>query len=204
MQMKEIQNEILENKRRHNFNTTSLEQEFCYLYCEIREAYEAYCEGWDTFGEELADSVNFLMGIAEIKGIDLATEILKRMAEIGGYALQHADGIVMKQNETNLHHEARQMKDIQREIRENEVKSGNGKTSVEQRFCNLYGKVGEAYEAYYKNRGTFEKELANVAICIMSIAENNRIDLGAESVKKVQKNKSRVYKRNALGYMVHL
>lgn len=204
MQMKEIQNEILENKRRHNFNTTNLEQEFCYLYGEIREAYEAYCEGWDTFGEELADVVNFLMGIAEIKGIDLATEILKRMAEMGGYELQQTNGIVMKLDETDLHHGTRLMKDIQREIREKEVELGRGNTSVEQRFCNLYGKVGEAYEAYYKNRGTFEKDLANVAICIMSIAENNGIDLGAESVKKVEKNKSRVYKKNAMGYMVHL
>lgn len=204
MQMKEIQNEILENKRRHNFNTTSLEQEFCYLYCEIREAYEAYCEGWDTFGEELADSINFLMGIAEIKGIDLATEILKRMAEIGGYTLQQTNGIVMKLKDPSLQHDARLMKDIQREIREKEVELGSGNISVEQMFCNLYGKVGEAYEAYYKNLGTFEKELASTAICIMSIAENNGIDLGAESVQKVERNKSRVYKQNALGYMVHL
>ena len=204
MQMKDIQNEILENKRRHNFNTTNLEEEFCYLYGEIREAYEAYCEGWDTFGEELADSVNFLMGIAEIKGIDLATEILKRMAEIGGYTLQQTNGIVMKLNAPGLQHDARLMKDIQREIHEKEVELGSGNASVEQMFCNLYGKVGEAYEAYYKNLGTFEKELANIAICIMSIAENNGIDLGAESVKKVEKNKSRVYKKNALGYMVHL
>ena len=87
MLMKDIQKEILENKRRHNFNTTNIEQEFCYLYGEVREAYEAYCEGWDTFGDELADSINFLMGIAEIKGIDLTSEILKKMAKTGGYIL---------------------------------------------------------------------------------------------------------------------
>ena len=35
MSLKEIQTEILENKKRHGFNTTNLEKEFCYLYGEV-------------------------------------------------------------------------------------------------------------------------------------------------------------------------
>jgi len=79
MQMKDIQKEILENKKRHGFNTTNVEQEFCRLYGEVGEAYDAYYKGLETFGEELADVAIFLMGIAEIEDIDLEKEILKKM-----------------------------------------------------------------------------------------------------------------------------
>ncbi len=79
MTLKEIQKEILENKRRHGFNTTNIEQEFCYLYGEVAEAYEAYYKEKDTFPEELADVAIFLLGIAEIKGVDLYSEILKKV-----------------------------------------------------------------------------------------------------------------------------
>ena len=81
MDLKAIQKEILENKRRHGFNTTNIEQEFCYLYGEVGEAYEAYYKQKPTFPEELADIAIFLLGIAEIKGIDLEAEILKKVAK---------------------------------------------------------------------------------------------------------------------------
>ena len=79
MQMKEIQKEVLENKKRQGFNTTNIEQEFCRLYGEVSEAYDAYYKGTDNFAEELADVAIFLMGIAEIQGIDLWEEILKKV-----------------------------------------------------------------------------------------------------------------------------
>lgn len=81
MSLKEVQQEILENKKRHGFNTTNIEQEFCYLYGEVGEAYEAYYKQKPTFPEELADIAIFLLGIAEIKGIDLEAEILKKVAK---------------------------------------------------------------------------------------------------------------------------
>lgn len=79
MSLKEIQKEIIENKIRHGFNTTNIEQEFCYLYGEVSEAYEAFYKEKPTFPEELADVAIFLLGIAEIKGIDLESEIIKKM-----------------------------------------------------------------------------------------------------------------------------
>ena len=79
MQMKEIQKEVLENKKRQGFNTTDIEKEFCRLYGEVGEAYDAYYKGTDNFAEELADVAIFLMGIAEIQGIDLWEEILKKV-----------------------------------------------------------------------------------------------------------------------------
>ena len=79
MTLKEIKTEVLENKRRHGFNTTNIEQEFCYLYGEVSEAYEAYYKEKDSFPEELADVAIFLLGIAEIKGVDLYSEIIKKI-----------------------------------------------------------------------------------------------------------------------------
>lgn len=79
MSLKQIQEEILENKRKHGFNTTNIEQEFCYLYGEVAEAYDAYYKQKDSFPEELADVAIFLLGIAEIKGVDLEAEILKKV-----------------------------------------------------------------------------------------------------------------------------
>lgn len=79
MSLKKLQEEILDNKRRHGFNTTNIEQEFCYLYGEVGEAYEAYYKEKDTFPEELADVAIFLLGIAEIKGVDLEAEIIKKV-----------------------------------------------------------------------------------------------------------------------------
>ena len=138
MQMKEIQKEILANKKRHGFNTTNIEQEFCYLYGELREAYEAYVNGWDSFGEELADVTNFLMGIAEIKKIDLAIEILKIIAKHSNCVLQPKEGITL-QIQKPITDVTKLMKELQAEIYENTVRQKESATTVEQKFCNLYG-----------------------------------------------------------------
>lgn len=81
MSLKALQEQIVENKRKHGFNVTSMEQEFCYLYGEVSEAYEAYYKKKDTFPEELADVAIFLLGIAELNGVDLETEIVKKVTK---------------------------------------------------------------------------------------------------------------------------
>jgi len=191
MRMRDAQKEILENKKRHNFNTTNIEQEFCYLYGEVREAYEAYAKGWNTFGEELADVTNFSMGIAEILGINLEKEILHRI-----YGVNEAVGISLLQQPQVIG--VITMREMQRIIHKEED------ISIMQRFCDLYGIIGDTYEAYYKEKGNFEELLVEVILCVMRIAEQCQIDLGCEIVQKVEKNKNRKYKRNVLGYMVHL
>ena len=78
MTLQELQKEIFENKKRHGFNTTDMNEEFCHLVAEVGEAYDAWFRGKDTFAEELADVAIFLLGIAEMKGIDLQKEIEKK------------------------------------------------------------------------------------------------------------------------------
>lgn len=79
MSLKELQKEIYENKIRHGFNVTDLHEEFCHLYGEVAEAHDAWYKGLDSFPEELADVAIFLLGIAEIKGVDLEQEIIKKV-----------------------------------------------------------------------------------------------------------------------------
>lgn len=95
------------------------------------------------------------------------------------------------------------MKEIQTAILANKVRKGFNTTNIEQEFCYLYGEVGEAYEAYYKQKPTFPEELADVAIFLLGIAEIKGIDLEEEIRKKVAKNKGREYKFNELGKPVH-
>lgn len=79
---KQIQERIYQNKINKGFNTTDIPKEFCYLYSEVAEAFEAFRKGESNFGEELADIGIFLLGIAELKNIDLGAEVLKKMDTI--------------------------------------------------------------------------------------------------------------------------
>ena len=79
IELKKIQKEVIENKIRHGFNTTDVCKEFCLLYGEVGEAYEAYRKKKDDLGEELADVAIYLLGISEILSINLEDEIFKKI-----------------------------------------------------------------------------------------------------------------------------
>ncbi|MDD3243552.1 MAG: MazG-like family protein [Eubacteriales bacterium] len=79
MDTKATQERIYRNKVDHNFNTTDIPQEFCYLYGEVGEAYQAWLKKKPDFGEELADVAIYLLGLAQITGVDLGREIEKKM-----------------------------------------------------------------------------------------------------------------------------
>lgn len=83
---------------------------------------------------------------------------------------------------------------IQKEIFDNKIKKGFNTTNVEFEFCLAYGELAEAFEAYRKKLSTVGEELADVAIYLYGIAEILGYDLNDEILKKVDKNKNRVYK----------
>ena len=68
--LKDLQKQVYENKINKGFNTTDVPKEFCYLYGEVGEAYEAYIKKKNDLGEELADVAIYLLGISEILDID--------------------------------------------------------------------------------------------------------------------------------------
>ena len=87
------------------------------------------------------------------------------------------------------------LKKVQKEVWENKVNKGFNTTNVELEFCLLYGEVAEAFDAYRKKKDDLNEELADIAIYLVGISEMLGYDLEDEIVKKVSKNKKRVYKK---------
>ena len=51
--------------------------EFCLLNGEVAEAFDAWRKGRQDVGEELAGSAIYLLGLAEMVGVDLQNEIAR-------------------------------------------------------------------------------------------------------------------------------
>ena len=94
MDLKTMQNEVLQNKIDKGFNVTDVNMEFCLLYGEVSEAYNAWIYNKDDLGEELADVAIYLMGIAEILGLDLEKEIQYKVEKNKHRVYQHVNGIL--------------------------------------------------------------------------------------------------------------
>jgi NTP pyrophosphatase (non-canonical NTP hydrolase) len=62
------------NKLAKGFNTTDVPLEFCLLVEEVGEAFSAWRKGRPGLGGELADVQIFLLGLAQMTGVDLAAE----------------------------------------------------------------------------------------------------------------------------------
>ena len=93
MEMKKVQQEIFQNKVNKGFNITDVNKEFCLLYGEVAEAYEAWRKKKDDLGEELADVAIYLLGLSEILGIDLEDEIQKKVYKNSKREYKIIDGV---------------------------------------------------------------------------------------------------------------
>ena len=79
MDLKKLQKEVLQNKINHGFPIDDINLEFCLTFAELGEAHTAWEKKQDDVGEELADVVIYLLGISEILGLDLGSEIDKKI-----------------------------------------------------------------------------------------------------------------------------
>ena len=93
MDMKELQEKILENKINKGFNTTDINLEFCLMYGEVAEAFDAFRKNKDDLGEELADIAIYLLGLSEILEIDLEEEILNKVNKNEKRVYKNIDGV---------------------------------------------------------------------------------------------------------------
>ena len=93
MNMKEIQKQIWQNKLNKGFNTTDVNKEFCLLYGEVSEAYEAWRKKKEDLEEELADIAIYLMGLSEMLGFDLEDQILNKVSKNEKRIYKNIDGI---------------------------------------------------------------------------------------------------------------
>ena len=96
MELKEIQKEVYQNKVNKGFNITNVDKEFCLLYGEVAEAFEAYRNKKSDLGEELADVTIYLLGLSEILGIELQDEIEKKMKKNEKRVYKKIDGITTR------------------------------------------------------------------------------------------------------------
>lgn len=94
--IKDYQKRVVDNKIKKGFNVTNIEKEFCLLYGEVGEAFEAYRKKKDDLGEELADVAIYLFGIAEILNFDLGKEIENKLKINEERVYQKINGINYK------------------------------------------------------------------------------------------------------------
>lgn len=97
MNIHEMQKAVYQNKLNKGFNVTDVNKEFCLLYGEVAEAYDAWRKKKADVGEELADVAIYLMGLSEILGIDLEREIEKKMAVNQDRIYKLVDGTLIKE-----------------------------------------------------------------------------------------------------------
>ena len=97
--LKQLQERIYRNKVNKGFNITDINLEFCYTYGELAEAYAAYAKKKPDLGEELADVAIYLLGIAEILGIDLEAEILNKVEKNERRQYVEENGVLKKVGE---------------------------------------------------------------------------------------------------------
>ena len=93
MNLKQMQKEVWQNKLNKGFNTTNVEKEFCLLYGEVAEAFDAYRKKKEDLSEELADVAIYLMGLSEMLGFDLEDEIVKKVSKNEKRVYKNIDGV---------------------------------------------------------------------------------------------------------------
>ncbi len=96
MDIRAIQKVIYQNKIDKGFNTTDINKEFCLLYGEVSEAYEAWRKHESNIGEELADVAIYLLGLSEILGIDLEKEIESKIEVNKNRKYESIDGVIKR------------------------------------------------------------------------------------------------------------
>lgn len=99
MDLRQMQKAVYQNKLDKGFNTTDVNKEFCFLYGEIAEAYDAWRKSPAEVGSELADIGIYLLGLSQILGIDLATEMEKKMQINQNRKYVNVDGVMRRVSE---------------------------------------------------------------------------------------------------------
>jgi NTP pyrophosphatase (non-canonical NTP hydrolase) len=76
-----VQRQAWDNKQAKGFNVSDVPLEFGLLTAEVGEAFTAWRKQLPDFGEELADVLIYLAGLAQMTGIDLGAEVERKLAK---------------------------------------------------------------------------------------------------------------------------
>lgn len=77
--LKKLQKEIYQNKLDKGFNVKDINMEFAYITEELGELIHAYRKNLPDIGEEIADITIYLIGLAEILGLDFEEELKNKV-----------------------------------------------------------------------------------------------------------------------------
>lgn len=98
--LKAKQKEVFQNKINKGFPIDDINREFCYLYGEVAEAFDAYRLKKDDLSEELADIVIFTLGISEMLDIDLEDALMKKIDKNNKRVyVKNEKGVLVKEGE---------------------------------------------------------------------------------------------------------
>jgi NTP pyrophosphatase (non-canonical NTP hydrolase) len=79
--IRSVQEQTWANKQAKGFNTEDIALEFGLLTAEVSEAFTAWRKRLPDLGEELADVLIYLAGLAQMAGIDLSDEVEQKLAK---------------------------------------------------------------------------------------------------------------------------
>lgn len=77
--IKSLQEEIMNNKVSKGFNTTDIPLEFTLLTGEVSEAFDAWRKKKSDLGEEIADVMIYLLGLSKMLDINLEDELVAKI-----------------------------------------------------------------------------------------------------------------------------
>ncbi len=97
--LKKLQRDAWQNKVAKGFNTTDVYRELCYLQTELAEVCHAYAKKLPDVGEEVADVVIYCLGLAEMLGVNLEDELLKKMEKNKKREYQVINGVLTRTRE---------------------------------------------------------------------------------------------------------
>ena len=84
------------NKKSKGFNTVDVPLEVCLLHGEIAEFVDAWRRGLPDIGEELADVAIYLLGLAEMVGVDLNDQVRWKLAKNEQRRYHANNGVLVK------------------------------------------------------------------------------------------------------------
>ena len=101
-ELDKLQEEVYKNKLDKGFDTTNVHKEFCLLYGEVAEAYEAWLKGKSNLGEELADCAIYMLGLSQMLGFSLYDELVKKI-EVNKHRVyvRNSKGVLVKQDDVD-------------------------------------------------------------------------------------------------------
>lgn len=95
--IKSLQEEIMNNKVSKGFNTTDIPLEFMLLTGEVSEAFDAWRKKKSDLGEEIADVMIYLLGLSKMLDINLEDELVAKIEKSRERKYVRKNGTLVKE-----------------------------------------------------------------------------------------------------------